>query len=84
MQGDIPLISSSVCQTAALALLSQATHLHQESHAKQGHLQQGDCHWLSVELTHGDKGRRRANKSHVKQGQLSAGLSRELSAGAAR
>lgn len=84
MQGDVPPTSSSVCQTAALALTSQATHLRQESCAKWGHLQQGNCHWLSVELTHGDKGRRRANKSHVKQGRLSAGLSRKLSAGAAR
>lgn len=84
-QGDVPLTSSSVCQTSALALSTGwATHLREESPAKWGHRQQRDCHWLSVQLTHGDKGRRRTNKSHVKWGWLLAGLLRELAVGATR
>lgn len=56
---------------------SRATHLPEERRVKRGHLQQGDCHCLSVALTYCDNGRRRSHKSDVRGRWLLVGLLRE-------
>ena len=63
---------------------SQATHLPEESRARQGHHQPGNCHCLSVALTSCNNGRRRSNKSGAGGRWPSVGLLKELSEGAAR
>lgn len=60
---------------------SQATHLPEERRVKRGHLQQGDCHCLSVALTYCDNRRRRSNKSDIGGRWLLVGLLRELQDG---